>query len=154
MKNYLRAVSLALGVCTVLIFGAINALFMTPNTEWYVTLIKPKLSENVHSFLWLICYLLISVIIGEFFIVKCLRKRLWSVAIVLIGNAIWCYMFFRMHNVALSLAIIFIILCSTMYMLYLSIKHTRYLCFFVLPVVVWYIVLTGLNILILVLNFH
>lgn len=152
MKNYLRAVSLTLGISIVLIFGTINAIFMTPNTEWFVTLIKPKLSENVHSFLWLICYMLISVIIAEFFIVQKLQKRIWSVALILIGNALWCYSFFRMQNIVVSLAIIIAILSATIYVLYLSIKHTRYLCLFVLPVVVWYIVLTGLNILILVLN--
>lgn len=152
MKNYLRAVSLAAGISIVLVFGAINALFMTPNTEWYTTLIKPDVNEKLHSLLWLVCYLLLSVIIGEFLIVKKLQKRIWSISIVLIGNSLWCYVFFQMYNSIVSLIILIIVLSDLLYVLFLSIKHTRYLCFFVLPVVIWYIILTGMNIMIIILN--
>ncbi len=152
MKNYLRAVSLAAGISVVLVFGAINALFMTPNTEWYATMIKPPISEKLHSFLWLLCYLIISVIIGEFLIVKNLQKRIWSIAVILIANSLWCYVFFQMQNTIAALIILIILLSDLMYIMYLAIKHTPYLCFFVLPLVIWYIVLTGMNILIVILN--
>ncbi len=152
MKNYLRAVSLSAGISVVLIFGSVNALFMTPNTEWYATLIKPSINENLHSFLWLVCYLLFSVIIGEFIIVKNLRKRIWSVATILIANSLWCYVFFQMQNAIVALVILIIVLSDMLYIMYLAIKHTHYLCFFVLPVVIWYIILIGMNIMIIILN--
>lgn len=151
MKNYYRAVYLSFGLIIMIVFGAINALFMKPN-EWFVTLIKPDINGNIHSFIWLLCYLLLSVVIAEFLLVKKLQKQLFSVATLLIGNALWCYTFFRLHNLTLSMAIIIVMLATNFYILYLSIKHTRYLCFFVLPVVVWYIVLTGLNIFIFAVN--
>lgn len=151
MKNYYRAVYLSLALLIMIVSGAINALFMKPN-EWFVTLIKPEINGNLHSFFWLICYLLLSIIITEFFLVKKLQKRIFSIAVLLLGNALWCYTFFRLHNLILSVIIITVMLVTTFYILYLSVKYTRYLCLFALPVVVWYIVLSGLNIFILVVN--
>lgn len=132
--------------------GAINALFMTPHTEWFENLITPDISPYAHSLLWLVFYIVIAIISAEFLIEKKLRKRIFCIVLLLIGNAVWCAVFFRLNSALVSFFILLALLADLIYILVLTVKNTRAVCFFATALLCWYIYLTGLNLLIVILN--
>ena len=76
-----------------LLSGALNALFMTPRSDWYHSLKMPSLSPAFHSAAWLICYIAFAVVFAEFLSEKELRKYLWATVPFPVGNALWCAVF-------------------------------------------------------------
>lgn len=125
---------------------------MTPRSEWFGSLVMPAVDPVSHSLCWLINYLVIAIVAAEFFIERPLRRRLWTLAVLFVGNALWCAVFFRLHNALVSLLIISVILADLIYITAVSAKHTRFTAFFAAALTCWYVYLTGLNLLIVILN--
>lgn len=135
-----------------LIFGALNALFMTPHSEWYEGLVMPELHPTFHSAMWLAVYLLTALVLAEFLTEKKLRGRIWTVAVILIGNALWCAVFFRLYNAVFALIVIIIMAADWIYIVVLTVKYTKIQGFFAALITCWYLYLTGLNLMIVILN--
>ena len=135
-----------------LLSGALNALFMTPRSEWFRSLKMPPISPAVHSAAWLVCYIAFAIVFAEFLTEKYLRKYLWTSFFFPVGNAVWCVVFFRLHNAALSLAVLCLLSSVMIYVTAVSVRKTKTACFAAVFPLSHYLYLTGVNILILILN--
>lgn len=135
-----------------LLSGALNALFMTPRSDWFHSLKIPPISPAFHSAAWLICYIAFAVLFAEFLTEKTLRKYLWTSFFFLAGNALWCAVFFRMHNAVFSLAVLCLLSAVMIYVTVTSVRKTKIACFAAVFPLSHYLYLTGVNILILILN--
>lgn len=138
MNKYYHFLGFSLGLSVALFMSGMNALFMTPNTEWFINLKKPEIVPYVHSALWLVSYLLTAVIIGEFAVNKDLRRFAFVPIIFVALNIIWCWTFFRLHNLPVSCAVFALNIAALIAQLALSIKKTRYLWSVVALNVIWY----------------
>lgn len=152
MKTYKRIVALTFGLCATLLSGAVNALFMTPRSDWFENLVMPSISPVAHSFVWLAVYFLTAVVFGEFLIEKPLRRHIPCVILLLLGNAVWCAVFFRLHSAVGAFIVICVILADLIYTLAVTLKHTKNACFLVAIIMCRYIYLAGLNLLIIIFN--
>lgn len=152
MKTYKRTVALCCGLCAVLASGAVNALFMTPHTEYFQSLILPKMSLVGHDIGWLFGYLSIAVILAEFLIEPKLRKRIFAPILLIVGNALWCAVFFRLHNAAAAFSLLCALVILMIYTTILTVRHTKYTAFFAAALSVWYVYLVGLNLLVIIFN--
>lgn len=151
VKNYKRVVATGMGLCVMLLCGALNALIMN-YSDWLSELSRPDFSPAVHSLIWLIDYLFTAIIFGEFFIKKNLRKYLFIPTAIQILNAIWCLVFFRLHNVFIPLFVMIILLICHFVMVCICVKNTGIFTIFPSLLLFWYAFLLGTNIVIAVLN--
>lgn len=152
MITYKRFVSFTASLSLVLAVGALNALFMTPNTVWYSELVKPYVDPELHSALWLLFYLCTAIIISEFFINDNLRRYLWSVAIITVGSPLWCMLFFRLYSAMGGLILATGLVADLVFVTVVTAKRTRCLWIPSLILTLWYLCLAGLNLVIVVLN--
>lgn len=152
MLTYKRFVSFSVSLLAVLVIGAINALFMTPNSEWFAALVRPNVNPDVHSLCWLAAYLLVAVVTSEFFIEKKLRRSVWSVAVLYVANPLWCLVFFRLHSVIGASAIIAVALADLIYIDVILAKHTKCVWLVSVAATCWYVYLAVLNAVIIFLN--
>ena len=151
MNNYKRIVATGLGLSIMLVFGALNALIMN-YSDWLTELVRPEVSPSIYSALWLVDYLIRAVLFGEFFISGKLRKGLIPIGIIQVLNAIWCLVFFRLHNPTIPLFIMIIIFVLCVYVVVLCVKNTGIFIIFPTIILLWYAYLLGTNIVITVFN--
>lgn len=152
MLTYKRFVSFSISLGLILVIGAINALFMTPRSEWFAHLASPVTNEKIHSLLWLIVYVLFAVATAEFLIDEKLRKYLWSVILLAVGNPVWCLIFFRLHSIIGAFCLSVLLLADSVFVTVINAKKTKINWLFCLLLSVWYLYILGLNAAILVLN--
>lgn len=135
-----------------LLSGALNALFMTPRSDWYHSLKMPSVSPAFHSAAWLICYIAFAVVFAEFLSEKELRKYLWVTVPFPVGNALWCAVFFRLHNAVAALVILCALCLAMVFLTVITVRKTKIACFAAIFPLSHYIFLTGLNIMIVIFN--
>lgn len=152
MLTYKRFLAFSISLLCVLVVGAANALFMTPNTEWFASLIRPKMNAEVHSLLWLLFYIITAIITAEFFIHRKLRRRILSVVIFLIANPVWCLIFFRLYSTLASVILLFLMVADLIYVTVVCAKHTKIHWIFCVALTCWYIYLAILNTVVWILN--
>ncbi len=152
MITYKRFVSFSLSLGLVLLIGVINALFMTPRSEWFANLISPVTNAKIHSLLWLMVYVLFAVATAEFLINEKLRKYLWSIILLAVGNPVWCLTFFRLHSIIGAFCLSVLLLADSVLVTVINAKKTKINWLFCLLLSVWYLYILGLNAAILVLN--
>ena len=152
MLTYKRFVSFSISLGFVLVIGAINALFMTPRSEWFANLVMPALNEKIHSFLWLAVYILYAVVTAEFLIDKTLRSYIWSLFLLAVGNPVWCLVFFRLHSIIGALCLSVLLLSDSVFVTVINAKKTKINWLFCLLISVWDHYIAGLNAAILILN--
>jgi len=136
----------------VLAVGAVNALFMTPNSDWFASLIRPEMNADLHSVLWLFFYLLTAAVIAEFIIEKRLRRYFWSVVVLFICNPLWCFVFFRLHSAVAAFVILILTVADLIYITVVLSYKTKWHWILGVAITCWYISLTALNAVILALN--
>ena len=151
MNNYKRVVATGMGLCLVLICGALNALVMN-DSSWLNYLVRPTMSPKIHSVIWLCIYLCTAMVFGEFFLTKNLKRHLWAPTLSQILNLIWCGVFFRLHNVTIPLIIMVLIVAINLFIVILSIKNTGIFAIFPSLMLFWYSYLLGTNIVIATCN--
>lgn len=152
MITYKRFVSFSLSLGFILVIGVTNALFMTPRSEWFAHIISPVTNEKLHSFLWLVAYVLFAAVTAEFLIDERLRKHIWSVILLACGNPVWCLIFFRLHSITGGFCLSVILLADSVFVTVISAKKTKINWLFCLLLSLWYLYISGLNVAILVLN--
>ena len=152
MNRYLHTIGFTLGLTAVIFLSSFNALFMTPNTEWFGALSKPYVNPTAHSLCWLVSYLITAWTIGEFVI----NKQLWKLSFLPAGfialNVLWCFLFFRLHELISSCAVFVMIIATQSIILYTVTKRTKTVCFGALVNLLWYCYLFGIFIMVMVLN--
>ena len=151
MKNYKRVVATGLGLCAMLLFGALNALIMN-YSDWLTELCRPAFSSTLHSIIWLCDYLVTAMVFGEFFIEKRLRKYISLPTFAQVLNAVWCLVFFRLHNSIVPVFILALLFAVHLVVVIVCTKNTG--IFFIFPslLLFWYAYLFGTCIAIAVLN--
>ncbi len=152
MKTYKRFFCFSISLCIVLALGAINALFMTPKSAWYLGLTLPSLNPDLHSYLWLLFYFVTALTIAEFFVDNHLRKKFFLCLILLVANPLWCFVFFRLHLPILALFILIIILVDLAITCWALARRTKSHWVFSLFLICWYIYLTAVLVTVIFLN--
>lgn len=140
-----------MGLGIMLFCGALNALIMN-YSDWLTELERPAISPTLFSVLWLIDYLFTAAIFGELFVEKPLRKYLVLPLAAQVLNALWCLIFFRLHNAIVPLFIMALLFGLHVVMVFVCAKKTGIFVIFPSLLLFWYAFLSGVNILIVVLN--
>ncbi len=141
-----------LGLAAVIFIGSVNALFMTPKSDWFHSLVGMCVSGKMHSVCWLVIYLCLAVHIGEA-VGKGSPKGLRAVLCLLIlGSVAWCFVFFRLHSMAGGVALLAFCAALAAALFIIAAKETRHLALFSAPVWGWYLYLFFVNSLLASLN--
>ena len=68
------------------------------------------------------------------------------------GNALWCAVFFRLHNAVAALVILCALCLAMVFLTVITVRKTKIACFAAIFPLSHYIFLTGLNIMIVIFN--
>lgn len=140
--------------------GAIG-IFFTPHgvsNVWYNTLDKSVLTPAgwVFSVAWTILYILLG--IALFLIIDNKKTRIdksnayWLFFGQMVLNALWSYVFFGAHMVALALLILVMLIVVSIYMMRAFRPISRAAAYLVWPYIIWMCFATYLNATIMFLN--
>ena len=152
MGKYLKAVYFTLGLAVMIMVGSINALFMTPKSQWFSSLEGMCVHAGYHSAGWLVVYILMAVHVGEFIGEKHLRKYVWILCAITLLSMAWCGVFFRLYSMAGAVAVLSVTATFVVILFGITTKKTRLLALFTAPVLAWYLYLLFINIYIAILN--
>ncbi len=154
MKNFKLLISFAIALAYIFVVGYASTLLTTPDSSWYVALIKPSYMPPNLAFpiAWGICYLLMIVLITASANKKALRRALLVWGVLGLLNILWCLSFFTLHliyfaQLVLALQVAVVVILTTFY-----IKNTKWLWTAMIPLLTWYIYALFLNFGILMLN--
>ena len=85
------------GLILAVFVGSLNALFMTPRTEWFSSLSGVCVDGHLHAAVWLFMYLLQAMTVGEFIYKRELNKHIWIPVLSILLGTVWCFLFFRVN---------------------------------------------------------
>ncbi len=127
LKNFVRAV-LWLAVCQLPLL--VSFPFVDPNITWYHTLTKPPFvpPDMIFGMVWTVLYLLLGIAAGLIFYKGITEKHhfaAWLLGIQLGLNALWTPVFFGLHNFALALAVVVLMLAEGFFMHKTFAKHSK-----------------------------
>ncbi len=146
MEKYLRMMRFTFGLALVIAVGSLNALFMTPKSEWFSSLSGMAISGRTHSVCWLIVYILTAVHIGEAIGGGPLKKaRPFLIGLVLFGSA-WCFAFFRSHSMIGGICLLSACALSAGCIFVRAVKDTKITAYFSAPLFGWYLYLLFVNV--------
>ena len=145
MEKYLKAVYFTVGLAVMIFVGSINALLMTPKSQWFASLDGMMVRGKIHSVCWLVIYLLMSVHIGEIIGEKKLRSCGFIVAAIILLSTAWCGVFFRLHSMTGAVVLLAVDTAFVAVLFVLTTKKTRLLALFTAPVLSWYTYLLFVN---------
>lgn len=151
MNKYMHAVGLCIGLTAVIILSAING-WSIAESEWINGMEKPYLSRGVFSAGWLFSYILTAVTVGEFAVEKRMRKTLFAPILFMIFTALWFFAMFRLKSIVVSTVFIALATAAQGVILAITTKRTRFGWTGALVNLVWYCFMSGLNIILLVMN--
>lgn len=152
MEKYLRVVRFTFGLALVIAVGSLNALFMTPKSEWFSSLSGMAISGGRHSVCWLVIYVLTAMHIGEATGGGPLKKcRPFLAGLVLFGSA-WCLVFFRLHSMMGGVCLLSACaLCACAVFVH-AVKNTKITAYLSAILFAWYLYLLFVNIFLAVYN--
>lgn len=152
VEKYYKTVCFTFGLAATIFIGSLNALLMTPKSEWFVSLSGMYVNGKVHSVCWLVVYILTAIHIGEFFGRRELRKYIWVIAVVSLLGIVWCGVFFRLHSMTGAVAVLSVITAFIVFLFGITLKKTRLLALLTAPVLAWYGYLLFINVYLAALN--
>ena len=153
VDRYLKTVYFTLGLAVMICVGSLNALIMTPKSDWFRGLDGMYVNGSVHSLIWLIVYVLFAVHVGEAAASGKARFVL-PLVFLLVGSTLWCVVFFRLFSLPGSVAVmLFCLLCA--FFLFLQTSRSRGVAALItVPVLAWYLYLFFINVFLLAINFR
>lgn len=145
MEKYLRVLRFTFGLALVIAVGSLNALFMTPKSEWFSSLSGMAVSGKLHSVIWLAIYILTAIHIGEAIGSGPLKKsRLYLAGFITLGSA-WCFVFFRLHNMIGGVCLLSVCaLCAGVVFIQAA-RYTKITVYLSVPLFAWYLYLLFVN---------
>lgn len=138
MNKYLHAVGFAVGLVAVVLVSVADGFLMTESG-----VVSVPFAPRVYALLWLVTYILIAFLTGEFVVRKEIRKGVLLPVGVLLCTVGLFWAFYRAQNVVFCIvfcALIVVLLCIT---LKIMIKHAFYACFITLGTIGWYALILG-----------
>ena len=145
MEKYLRVVRFTFGLALVIAVGSLNALFMTPKSEWFSSLSGMAISGKVHSVFWLAIYILTAVHIGEATGGGPLKKcRPFLAGFIALGSA-WCFVFFRLHSMIGGVLLLSLCAICAGVVFFRAAKDTKITAYLSAPLFAWYLYLLFVN---------
>lgn len=151
MNKYMHAVGLCIGLTAVIILSAVDGLSIA-ESEWLTTLAKPALGRKAYSFGWLVSYVLTALVVGEFAVVKKMRKALFAPLAFMIFTALSFFAFFRLESPVLSAVFLALATAVQAVILLITAKRTRLCWIGALVNLLWYCFMLGMNIIVLAIN--
>ena len=154
LKNTIRVV-FWLGMCQLPMLA--SAPFVDPNMTWYRTLTKPPLvpPDMIFGMVWTVLYLLVGIAAVLVFYKGLTEKKYfaaWLLGIQLGLNALWTPVFFGMHNLALALAVVVLMLAEGFFMHKAFAKQSKMAALLLWPYWGWLLFATYLTAGFLLLN--
>lgn len=140
-QNFLK---LIISLVLVTFAGFLGSVFTTSSvTTWYPSLIKPSFNPPSWLFgpVWTILYIMIGVSLFLVWKSKAKadvkRKSYWIFGFQLLFNILWSVAFFGMHNSALALGVIALLLISIIINIYVFYKISKSAGYLLIPYLVW-----------------
>ncbi len=117
---------------------------------WYHTLVRPPLAppDALFGIMWGILYILLGISAVIVFHQGVDEKRhfaAWLLGVQLILNACWTPVFFGLHNMALALAVVVLMLAEGFFMHRAFAKHSRLAALMLWPYWLWLMFATYLT---------
>ena len=154
MKNWIK---LVISLIIPFLASLIGGLFTTSDSEWYLSLIKPKFNPPGWVFgpVWTVLYILMGISLYLVWSTKNKNKRIAFLifGIQLFLNAFWSIAFFGLHNVLLSFIVIIFLLAAIIATMIYFYRINRFSAYLLLPYLLWVSFASILNFAILYLNF-
>ena len=152
MEKYLKVVRFTFGLALMIAVGSVNALFVTPRSEWFALLLGMAIEGRTHSVCWLVVYLITAVHIGEATGGGPLKKcRPFLAGMVVLGSA-WCFVFFRLHSMVGGLVLIFLCLFCVGFVFVCAVKRTKITALLSASLLAWYLYLSVIHVYLAAVN--
>ena len=140
MITHIIRVVLILAVCQ--LPALISTPFVDPNMAWYHTLIRPPFAppDAIFGIMWGILYLLLgisAVLVFHRGVDQTRHFAAWLLGVQLFLNACWTPAFFGLHNIALALAVVALMLAEGFFMHRAFAKHSRMAAVLLWPYWLW-----------------
>lgn len=149
MATYKRIVCCCVVLAAVLAISEICSYIIDISSPYYEDVLNASIPFN-HDFVWIAVYMLMTVLAAECFINPKLKEFSYHWIFLFIIHIFWIVCLFVIDSLETALSAIFLINILTLNILFIYVKHTKYLSFIMLPVAAWYCYLFFANFFILV----
>ncbi len=152
MEKYMKVVRFTFGLAVVIAVGSVNALIMTPRSEWFSSLSGMAIDGRAHSVCWLVVYIITAVHIGEATGGGPLKKsRCFLAGMVALGT-VWCFVFFRLHSMTWGLVAISLCVLCAGFVFACAVKSTKITALLSAPLLAWYLYLFAVHVYLAAVN--
>ncbi len=139
------------GLVFAVFVGSLNALFMTPRTEWFSSLSGVYVNGHLHAVVWLFMYLLQAVTVGEFVYKRGLNKHIWIPILSILSGAAWCFLFFR-ANLLIPSFILITLMTALCFVTLVLLSRTKVCCYLYVFFCAWQTYLWAICLYLVILN--
>lgn len=142
MQHYKKLMALTVGLLLAILSGAVSSEFVQ-SSDWFLALPLPKFFPPSWCFqtAWLVVYVVTAFLVADTVATVELRKNLIGWIILSLLQPLWCFVFFRLHFLVVSLVLLVVIFLLQLLILAKMLPYKKWEPFLALPIVMWYMFL-------------